>query len=165
MAFEDELKVANGILGRCWDNDIEVTQLQLQKLAFIAHGWHLAVFGNPLVPGEPFRAWKFGPVLPSLYDEFRECGAQPIGRFGWMYGEDGPEEPFFHPLDDASETLDFVVAQYGKYNGPELVNLTHRPGTPWHDITHGGRSVGFDKTINDQLIKNHYKRLLADSQK
>ena len=42
-----------------------LTPERLQTLVFIAHGWHLAVHGEPLV-GEDAEAWSEGPVFPKL---------------------------------------------------------------------------------------------------
>ena len=44
-----------------------VTQMKLQKMVFFAHGLHLALNnGDPLIR-EKFLAWKFGPVVPTIY--------------------------------------------------------------------------------------------------
>ena len=43
-----------------------LTPLQVIKLAYIAHGFTLALLGRSLVP-EPIEAWRYGPVIPSIY--------------------------------------------------------------------------------------------------
>ena len=43
-----------------------ITPLQVIKMAHIAHGYSLAIHNEPLVD-EAVEAWKYGPVVPSLY--------------------------------------------------------------------------------------------------
>lgn len=40
--------------------------MQVIKMAHIAHGYSLAIHNEPLVD-EAVEAWKYGPVVPSLY--------------------------------------------------------------------------------------------------
>ena len=49
----------------------EITQMQLHKLLYYAHGWYLAVVGKPLL-NEMIGAWKHGPVVPSLYYDLKK---------------------------------------------------------------------------------------------
>lgn len=44
-----------------------ISPLKLQKLIYMAHGWHLALLDKPLVEDEAPEAWKFGPVFASVY--------------------------------------------------------------------------------------------------
>ena len=54
-----------------------LTPMKLQKLVYYAHGWYLGLTGRPLLD-ELIQAWSFGPVVRSLYNEFKEFGADPI---------------------------------------------------------------------------------------
>ena len=51
--------------------------MKLQKLAYFAHGWNLAIRNTPLI-NESVEAWKFGPVIPSLYHDVKGYGMEPI---------------------------------------------------------------------------------------
>lgn len=46
-----------------------LTQVRLHKLVYFAHGWHLGLNRGPLLD-EAIQAWRYGPVVPSLYEEF-----------------------------------------------------------------------------------------------
>lgn len=50
---------------------------KLQVLVYLAHGWHLALTGKPLV-NEPFYAWRTcwfrAPITPTLLTEFNRYG-------------------------------------------------------------------------------------------
>ncbi|WP_416366578.1 Panacea domain-containing protein [Sphingomonas aurantiaca] len=56
-----------------------LTQMQLQKLVFFAHGWTLAETGYALTEDDP-EAWVYGPVYRDLYDHTKYFGSGPIGR-------------------------------------------------------------------------------------
>src|SRR5271155_2943676 len=70
--------VANSFLVRAREDGIvDVDPLKIQKLVYFFHGWFLATRGAPGV-GELFEAWPYGPVLSSLYRQFKNCGSRPI---------------------------------------------------------------------------------------
>ena len=54
-----------------------VTQMKLQKMVYFAHGYHLARYNEPLIR-EEFEAWKFGPVVPSIYQSYKLYGSDMI---------------------------------------------------------------------------------------
>ena len=51
--------------------------MKVQKLVYYAHGWHLGLADAPLI-GELVEAWRWGPVIRSLYAALAEFGNQPI---------------------------------------------------------------------------------------
>ncbi|MBB1465927.1 DUF4065 domain-containing protein [Vibrio sp. SG41-7] len=123
--------------GKCFSN------LQLQKLAYVCHGLSLAHFQRPLVVDDVF-AWKFGPVVPSVYFRFKSYGANVITERGDVV------------LDSESESIvKDVVSQLGHLTGPQLVDLTHRDGSPWHQVWDGTHQ----KVIPDHLIQSHYAQI------
>jgi len=69
--------VANKLLNLAEVANRPLTQIDIQKLVYFAHGWYLALQKQPLID-ETILAWKYGPVVRSLYDEFREFGSNPI---------------------------------------------------------------------------------------
>jgi uncharacterized phage-associated protein len=56
--------IANSILDECEKRGIRLTPMKLQKLLYLAHGYYVAITGQPLID-EDFEAWKYGPVAPS----------------------------------------------------------------------------------------------------
>lgn len=48
MAQYPAYKVGNSFLYLAWDEEEDVTPMKLQKLVYIAHGWHLAIYGEKL---------------------------------------------------------------------------------------------------------------------
>jgi uncharacterized phage-associated protein len=54
-----------------------ITPMKLQKLVYFAHGWCLALADKPLI-NEKIEAWQYGPVVSSLYREFKKYGNEGI---------------------------------------------------------------------------------------
>ena len=50
-----------------------MTNLRLQKLLYFAQGWHLARYGKPLFDDD-IEAWQYGPVVPSVYNAYKQYG-------------------------------------------------------------------------------------------
>src|SRR4051794_28085835 len=62
------------------DGILDLTPMKVLKLVYIAHGWVLSSADAPLI-SESVQAWKFGPVIPSLYHYFKRYGASPVPHF------------------------------------------------------------------------------------
>lgn len=152
--------VANELLNLASERGLNVTVLGLMKLVYIAHGWHLALTGKPLL-AERVEAWKFGPVVNSLYHQFKYTAPRPIKRGERAFEEDNCL--FLVPGSHSHQILDRVIEEYGDKSGGELVALTHTKGTPWYETWFGPRDgrlrPGTD--IEDELIKSYYDRLRA----
>ena len=73
--MHDDRAVANDLLRRAAPADF--TPVQLQTLVYFAHAGLLAIHHRPLVRQE-YQAWRFGPVLPDLYDSVRQHGANTV---------------------------------------------------------------------------------------
>lgn len=151
--------------------------MQLLKLVYIAHGWHLAALGKELF-AEPVQAWKYGPVVPSLFHEFKAFGAGPINRLasaadgnGWelLKSIDEPDlvvnRPFLPAGDtDALKLVDWVWKTYGSKHGWELSRMTHEPGTPCSNAVAEMKKVSgdgwkSDYPIDNESIRKHYLEL------
>jgi len=82
------LAIANEFLRRAREIDRSLTQMKLQKLVYIAHGWCLAFSKSPLIE-DRIEAWEFGPVIRRLYDATSRYGRSPVSRF-IKWGDDTP---------------------------------------------------------------------------
>ena len=139
-----------------------ITHLQLQKLAYLSHGWYLAVCGEPLVDDEAPEAWDFGPVFPSLYYEFRDFGRNVISRLGTTFvraagGGMKIHEPTVEPGDlNAVGCVRRIWKVYGSFNGGQLSSITHLKGSPWHEIRTSSGRIRNPHIPND-LIRKYYK--------
>jgi uncharacterized phage-associated protein len=142
-------RVAEYILKLAQRENNPLTPMQVLKLAYISHGWELGLYGRPLV-NEPIEAWPYGPVIPSVYHQYK--------RFGSRFIDAVPAE--LPEGFDASEisTMEQVFAGYGKRSGVSLSSLTHEPGSPW-DVT--VKQSGIGSVISNDLIEDYYQRLAA----
>lgn len=147
------IDVANTILGLAEERGKTVTPMQLIKLCYMCHGWMLGIYGRPLI-NESVQAWRYGPVVRSVYQEAKKFRDQPVvGRLG-----QGMFSPNSVPLDEAA--LDIVTQVYEKYgdlSGISLSSLTHQSESPWHIVwTKNGQ---INAVIPNDLIEDHYSKL------
>jgi uncharacterized phage-associated protein len=155
--------VANYFLDKASQEARALTPMQLIKLVYIAHGWHLGYFGQPLI-NEQIQAWKYGPVVESLYQRLKHYGSgavrEPVrdGPFRWSVPS--PEQI----TGSTAELLDSVWKHYAQFSGVQLSAMTHLAGTPWYQAWHeqGGRSQSF-ALVNDEIIKRYYKQRIAST--
>lgn len=135
-----------------------LTQMKLHKLLYYAHGWHLGFQEAPLLD-ETLEAWRYGPVVPSIYREFAQFGATPIDRFATEF--DPSHEDFLNnPQIDASDTsvrdlLARVWEVYGDYTAAQLSGLTHATDSPWTVTRKNNPGVKYVGIPND-VIKSHF---------
>ena len=56
-----------------------LTNLEMQKLIYLAHMLHLGQEKSPLIE-ERFQAWHYGPVQPDLYQQLKIFGSNPVKK-------------------------------------------------------------------------------------
>ena len=99
--------------------------------------------GAPLFD-DPIEAWTHGPVLPSVYDEYKG------------YGDKGIDPPTdFDPdifAEQEAELLITVYNEFGQYAAWKLRNMTHEE-TPWKS-TKLGDVINTDK-IRAYFVENY----------
>lgn len=126
-----------------------LTQMQLQKLAYFAHGWNWAINGAPLIQ-EGFEAWNFGPVVRDLYDHTKFFGSTPILRpitpddshVARFFGGNGKASPYRAALTDRErQVIERVLSSYGGLSAARLVEMTHQPETPWSSAFSRGQNT------------------------
>ncbi|TDS14739.1 Panacea domain-containing protein [Sphingobacterium paludis] len=130
-----------------------ITPMKLIKLVYIAYGWYLGLTGSKLFQENP-EAWKYGPVIPTIYKEFKAFRNAPIM---WINNAE------YTTGDETTDSfLDRIWSVYGSYTGTQLSAKTHMPGTPWfkawNDVkNHNKVSLQMDH----QEIERHYRQLAA----
>ncbi|MBJ7533779.1 DUF4065 domain-containing protein [Rhodomicrobium vannielii ATCC 17100] len=127
------------------DSGDVITHLKLQKLVYYAQAWHLANFNRPIFD-EDMQAWTHGPVVPSLWKEYKDKGWDAI-----------PPEPKFNLKNKRlNEFLMEINRKYGYYSAKKLEHLTHRED-PWKQ-TRGNIPLEAKCTnpIDKILIRDYY---------
>jgi uncharacterized phage-associated protein len=146
------VQVAETILREAKSVGRALTPMQLIKLTYIAHGWSLAVTGRDLFE-DRIEAWKYGPVIPALYQATKHFGGAEIPLN--MVGD--PNVTLLEAPDAA--LVKDVYKKYGHLSGVQLSALTHRAGSPWHQVYRDGV---MNIEITDDIIRTHYTALLND---
>lgn len=145
MAYK-VLDIANKLLLRAKNNERGdlMSNMKLQKMLYYQQGFHLAYFGTPLFD-EDIEAWMYGPVVPSVYAHYKNCGRQGIM----------PETEEELPLDKKEEALfSEVYRVYGAYDAIGLMDMTHSE-TPWKATPTGQGNI-----INKELMQSFFKKRL-----
>lgn len=119
--------LANNFIMRALEENTSMSPMKLQKLIYLLYREYLRETGSRLF-AEPFEAWQYGPVLSSVYDEFRPFGAKSINRFarnsaGEVYTVQ--EEGVF------KRCFDTIWNKYANRSAWDLSMLTHTPGGAW----------------------------------
>lgn len=106
-----------------------LSNLKLQKLLYYAQGHYLANHGGAPLFADDIQAWGHGPVVPAVYHEFKEYGAQSIPF----------EEEFdFEAIDkDTNSWLAAVWKTFGARSAWKLREMTHNE-PPWKDAYRDG---------------------------
>ena len=114
-----------------------MSDMKLQKMLYYEQGFHLAVFGTPRFE-EEIEAWMYGPVVPAVYEVYKDYGYNGI--------DPGKVEEI--SLSDREQALfDEVYKVYGAFSAIGLMNMTHRE-SPWANTPAGvGSVISRDKMV------------------
>jgi len=110
------LKIANYFLYKAQEDQELLSNLKLQKLIYYAQGLHIAIFNKPLFR-EKIKAWIYGPVVPKLYQIYKDYGTTGI-----------PADPKFNPSSIDEKTRDFldeIYEAFGQFSAIRLMELAH----------------------------------------
>lgn len=100
-----------------------ITHLKLQKMVYYAQAWALVFFDKPLF-NEHIEAWTHGPVIPKLFNEYKEYG---------LDYEPLPEPKSCPESDENTKKLiEDIIEVYGEHSARYLEELTHQED-PWRN--------------------------------
>lgn len=121
--------IANNILSRAFAEKVYISPMKLQKiLYFVASEYQKAT--KRVLLEEPFATWAYGPVVYSVYDEFRSFSKDNIKR----YARDARGDVFV--IDEAQDielkvALDRVWDKAKHMGAVELSEITHSRDSAW----------------------------------
>ncbi len=147
--------IANYILDLADRDGVAVTPMKLQKLVYIAFGWALALYHLRLFR-ERIQAWEHGPVIPSLYHEFKVYTDSPITGRSFDLNHDGSTSVASIPRSDRAvrKAISGIWRAYGRLSAGNLRNRTHAPGTPWDQVYNGQATPGGEIAV--ERIRKHF---------
>lgn len=117
----DARQIANWFINKSSGALDTLTLSQLFRLIYISHERYIEKFGRPLVRNR-IEAWWHGPVIPDVYEAFRDQGA-------YVDIEDPHYESGVNRADD--QLLNDVYAEFGHMSVPKLASVTNRRNSPW----------------------------------
>jgi uncharacterized phage-associated protein len=99
-----------------------LSELELQKILYLAHMFCLGRTGRALVAGS-FEAWDYGPIHPDLHRRIKIFGADPVQNIfhGVLDLNDGPEQ----------QIIEEAYASLGQSKPGVLVGATQRRKGAW----------------------------------
>lgn len=146
--------IAQAFLQQADQQGCSISPMKLQKLVYYAHGWYLGITGEPLL-NEAVEAWKYGPVIPSLYHAYKQFAGNPIVL---------PATVLQMPLtftEDVRALIDKIWQEYGHIDARKLSDMTHIPRGPWAmTIQQQAKSVsdGLPVQIANTTIAGYFAR-------
>lgn len=157
------LSVANYFIELAKRDNKPIHLLGLVKRVYIAHGFALAVLHRGLTDPrfDRVEAWKYGPVIPSVYHSFKQYRAQPItDKTVVMEWNDETKQPVFVAPEvrnkEDRQIIEMVWKRYQNYTDSQLVDLTHQKRTPWDLCFVEGENA----EIPDELTEYYYRRIV-----
>ena len=129
------------------------TNLELQKIIYIAHMLHLGRCDAPLVESY-FEAWYLGPVHPDLYHQAKIYGSEPVQNIF-------NSQPSLDDTKIETKTLNSTYDIVGDFSGARLIAITHCDYGAWQkNYKPGVRNVVIP---NEDILDEYRKRV--DKQK
>lgn len=143
------LHVANTVLDRAFKENVKITPMKLQKMIYVIYKTHLKLTDKKIFT-EPFSAWKRGPVLPTVYSEFKHYRANPITEFSLQ--NDGGT---YYSIDlDTSNDFNVVFNKvwdsYSDVSAYDLSEMTHLPGGAWDKAIQNESFILKDEDIKEE---------------
>lgn len=171
------LYVANYIITFCHENGLDLNNLKLQKILYYLQAQSLVENDSPLFE-ESLQKWKYGPVVPSVYHEYKKEGASNISvenisqilrkpdmdeqpNFFGLYVKETFNKDFIFSYDQ--NILNASIKFLAEYDSFSLVEETHKHSI-WknfeQEINEGVQGLKYsEKEIKEYFINNPEKQL------
>lgn len=132
----DALTVARYVINYSNCQDYVISNLKLQKILYFIQAYFLIIRDKACF-SDAIEAWDFGPVVPSVYQEFKQYGAgniPAIRQYTEGYGYNAESKLFDSKIisRDDKNSVECVVEKFKDYSATDLVKLTHAQD-PWKD--------------------------------
>jgi hypothetical protein len=147
MSYNESTVISNNILNRAFNEGIYISPMKLQKIMYYVASEFAKATNHPLF-SEKFEAWQYGPVLPSVYREFRPFNGRLITNYAI---QDALGNAYV--IDESTdvhlkEALDRVWNRTRNLGAVELSRLTHAEGSAWYKAWKRGANSLLD---NDEV--------------
>lgn len=149
------LDIARYVINYSLEINSPVSNLKLQKLLYFIQGNFLRILDRPCFKDD-IEAWKYGPVIPIVYREFKKFGSNYIGKIEYVYDlENNKFKPVkrefnFHISEEEKKVIESVIQECKNFSSSYLVELTHKQ-SPWIKAYRK-----YDKTIDIDSMKEFF---------
>ena len=145
--------VCNNILKRGFSEKEEISPMKLQKLMYFVACTYQKKAKTALF-SEPFEVWQYGPVLRSVYDEFKAYGKKPITSYskdakGISYIVDESTSPLL------KSSIDSIWSKFKDWDAIALSNITHQDGSGWSSAYDNSAKTISNKQMEDDTTYEH----------
>ena len=165
------LFIANYIIEYSNEREYSINNLKLQKLLYFVNVSNLVTNNEPLFE-EKMEKWKYGPVIPSVYHEFKKFGAfqisdKDIVREYFYFKFENDTFPSTVEIlqytkdkicDSAIKLINNVVDYFSQKDAFELVDITHKQ-EPWKkdekQIMDGKQGIQYTEDEIISYFQNH----------
>jgi uncharacterized phage-associated protein len=133
--------------------------MKLQKLVFFTHADYLVRTGRPLLKQE-FEAWDYGPVIPSLYQEFKRFGDQPITAKAMSFNPISTKAAISSCELDADDIrlIRKMFDFYSRLDAIHLSKLSHEFEGVWRQARSlFANGLNMDRRITNDMIVRHHR--------
>ena len=155
----DVREIANLVLDVAETDGRSLTNLDINKIVYFLHGWYMAKTGAPLVRAK-IEAWTYGPVFRELYSQFAKFKDKPIRTRAVKRDPDTLENQVCLP-NVGHQDREFLMDLARKYSAMrtyDLVELSHAPGGPWHQVYHHKTAINPGMEITDKSIALYFSK-------
>lgn len=142
-----------------------VSPMKIQKLVYYCHADFLVATGAPLI-AQDFEAWEYGPVIPSLFQEFKQFGANAISSRAKRFDPITAMNEVAPTLEltDLPQLVRESFNLYINLSASTLSKMSHVSDGPWNEALRAfnkGQNMG--RRISNQLIHSHHRPQIQDS--
>lgn len=158
MQDKQLIKIINFFIERANKENEYLSPLKLIKLVYIAYASFLTCFDKHLFK-EKVEAWQYGPVIPSIYHDFKHYHNNHISDYYVPY-------PFSEVLlpngdnDQYAALLEEIWSTFKGWKATELSSWTHQKESAWSRAYKRGRNSALKK----EEIRNEFKNYLNISE-
>ncbi len=141
------LAAAKYLIRKFAEDENPISHLKLQKILYYSQAWHLALFDKALFD-DPIQAWVHGPVVPSVFQQYRGC------RWSAITEASDPRV-----AAKAARHLDNVVSSYGHLSALQLERLSHSE-EPWQRARQGlSLSDPSTAVISHESMRDYFSQM------
>lgn len=157
--MRDAPLIANAIISWCNKYQKPIDNLKLQKLLYLVQGLSLAIIGERAF-NEPIEAWRYGPVVRSVYQQAKIYRDQQITKT--LPTSSSPRQI----SGDLKAVINLAMTRYADLTGPQLIEVTHNAhvypeAKPWVESFDEVADLNFSGAIiPPRLMQTAFKELL-----